>query len=233
MFDIVNKQISIPLRLSVSDLGVSAAVCLILSTFTWIVLRPTVGFDDANITLNYAQNIANGLGYVYYEGGERVEGSTSALWTAVAVLGYLITDSPEGLFAAMGFAFTTGMILYTILICAQPAADGGHRGGLCRPDGGRLLCAGAGTFRLDGVEPDGDGAVLFPDGRADLGGGPDHRRAQSLTGTHPNRLGAALAVFAVLMVLTRPEGDRPGRRHPAWCCWSSAGARCPGCPTRF
>jgi hypothetical protein len=51
-------------------------------------MDPANGFDDANITMNYAENIANGHGYVYFVGGERVEGSTSPLWTLINVIGY-------------------------------------------------------------------------------------------------------------------------------------------------
>ena len=55
---------------------------------TYLVHSPTVGIDDANITQTYAKNIVDGWGYVYYEGGERVEGSTSLLWTTVNIIFY-------------------------------------------------------------------------------------------------------------------------------------------------
>jgi len=53
------------------------------SLFTWRVHGPSIGIDDANITQAYAQHLAQGLGYVYNAGGERVEGSTSLLWTVI------------------------------------------------------------------------------------------------------------------------------------------------------
>ena len=53
------------------------------AAFSYWVLGPQVGIDDANITQVYARNIAAGHGYVYNIGGERVEGSTSLLWTLI------------------------------------------------------------------------------------------------------------------------------------------------------
>lgn len=41
------------------------------------------GIDDANIFKVYARNLADGRGFVYLEGGERVEGFTSLLYTIV------------------------------------------------------------------------------------------------------------------------------------------------------
>src|SRR6056297_3316498 len=94
----------------------SLAVCALMSLFCLPLLVPKYGWDDANITLNYAQNIANGHGYVYYVNGERVEGSTSALWTAIATLGFLISDKPETILTYLCFLFAFGTILFTLMI---------------------------------------------------------------------------------------------------------------------
>lgn len=56
---------------------------------------PLIGTDDANIYFVYARNLANGYGFVYNIGGERVEGFTSLLWTVIAALAYKFTDVPE------------------------------------------------------------------------------------------------------------------------------------------
>lgn len=87
--------------------------CIVLTGFSYLVLRPTIGWDDANITLNYAENVARGHGYVYYVGGERVEGSTSALWTFICALGYLVTPTPENLLTVVSFLFAFGTVLFT------------------------------------------------------------------------------------------------------------------------
>ena len=44
------------------------------------------GTDDANIYLVYMRNLANGHGFVYNIGGERVEGCSSFLWTLIGSL---------------------------------------------------------------------------------------------------------------------------------------------------
>src|SRR6056297_1506474 len=93
----------------------SLAVCALMSLFCLPLLVPKYGWDDANITLNYAQNIANGHGYVYYVNGERVEGSTSALWTAIATLGFMVSGEPENLLIVVSFLFAFGTVLFTLM----------------------------------------------------------------------------------------------------------------------
>jgi len=79
-----------------------AASCSLLA---WRALgSPRHGIDDANITFVYAANIAHGRGYTY--GGERVEGSTSPLWTLVSALAFAATDAPESALLAASFALT-------------------------------------------------------------------------------------------------------------------------------
>lgn len=69
---------------------------------------PAIGIDDAAITRSYAENIANGAGYVYNVGGERVEGSTAFLWVGILTLAYSLTPTPEVIIIALcaGFALT-------------------------------------------------------------------------------------------------------------------------------
>lgn len=89
---------------------VLAFICTFVSAvFCFLVLSPSIGFDDANITLNYAKNIASGHGYVYNIGSERVEGSTSPAWTAINTVAYLLPLAPEVSLAGLGFliAWTT------------------------------------------------------------------------------------------------------------------------------
>lgn len=88
----------------------SIAAALIFSVVAYVITDrpPLIGIDDAAITRNYAENIANGHGFVYYVGGERVEGATSLLWTLMVAAAYLVTPEPEllitglcGVFAAL------------------------------------------------------------------------------------------------------------------------------------
>ena len=88
----------------------------IMAVFTQVMLGSALGFDDANITMNYAENIANGHGYVYYVGGERVEGSTSPLWTSINALAYLVGIPIEVWLAAIGFGISIAVITSTLAI---------------------------------------------------------------------------------------------------------------------
>jgi arabinofuranosyltransferase len=60
-----------------------------------LIDSPLTGIDDANIYFVYAKNLADGHGFVYNAGGERVEGFTSLLWTLVCALVFRITLYPE------------------------------------------------------------------------------------------------------------------------------------------
>ena len=66
---------------------------------TWIIWNifdyPLAGVDDANIYFVYAKNFANGHGFVYNIGGEKVEGFTSLLWVLLCTLGYNLSAKPE------------------------------------------------------------------------------------------------------------------------------------------
>jgi arabinofuranosyltransferase len=90
--------------------------------FTYWIHDPKIGIDDANITQTYAKNIANGFGYVYNEGGERVEGSTSLLWTIFNVLSFNLSNSPELIVTVFCF-FLTALIVNELLLflkhCSQ------------------------------------------------------------------------------------------------------------------
>jgi hypothetical protein len=61
------------------------------SGIVWLSYRPYLGIDDAYIYFVYAKNLANGHGFVYNVGGERVEGFTSMLWVLICSLAYKLT----------------------------------------------------------------------------------------------------------------------------------------------
>ncbi len=54
-----------------------------------------IGVDDANIFFVYAKNLAEGNGFVYNMGGERVEGFSSLLWTLVLGAVFALPGQPE------------------------------------------------------------------------------------------------------------------------------------------
>lgn len=87
-------------QLSRRDKSCWALLCLLFSALgCWLAViqldQPLTGIDDANIFFTYASNLANGEGFVYNAGGERVEGFTSLAWTLVCALGYTVSRQPE------------------------------------------------------------------------------------------------------------------------------------------
>jgi hypothetical protein len=61
----------------------------------WLLGRPATGIDDADIFLVYARHFADGHGFVYNMGGERVEGFTSLLWVLICAALFRVTDQIE------------------------------------------------------------------------------------------------------------------------------------------
>jgi len=74
----------------------SLLTVLLGTLVVWIMMGlPQTGIDDADIFFVYARNFAEGHGFVYNVGGERVEGFTSMLWTLVGSGWYSIFQSLE------------------------------------------------------------------------------------------------------------------------------------------
>ncbi|HYE85160.1 MAG TPA: hypothetical protein VEA16_02305 [Vicinamibacterales bacterium] len=71
---------------------------------------PLVGYDDANIFFVYARNLLDGHGFVYYPGGERVEGFTSLAWVLICAAAMALTSRFEVvLFAINCLALATAL----------------------------------------------------------------------------------------------------------------------------
>lgn len=75
----------------------SVLIIVAATTFLYWKLykRPVAGIDDANIYFVYARNAAEGHGFVFNTGGERVEGFTSFLWTLITTAVYTLTSNFE------------------------------------------------------------------------------------------------------------------------------------------
>lgn len=90
------------------DIGLAFLISMLGAAIAWGLANglPVIGIDDAAITRSYAENVANGHGYVYNIGGERVEGSTTLLWVLILTGLYALTGTPEFLIIAATFALT-------------------------------------------------------------------------------------------------------------------------------
>jgi len=112
------------------------ALALILSgaaaaAVFWIMGQPLTGIDDANIFLTYARNLARGNGFVYYPGGERVEGFTSFTWLLVCGICTSIDPHPEFLLLCVSVLLNavtwTACLLFLEENVARPLPDGTGR----------------------------------------------------------------------------------------------------------
>ncbi len=117
------------LRAPIFDFFTAIWVTLLGSLLSWVILRPLIGFDDANITMNFAENLARGEGYIYYIGGERVEGSSSALWTLINTILYLFFDNIEWPLVGLGLLISTFTIYLSIRMTRQILQMNGDQGG--------------------------------------------------------------------------------------------------------
>ena len=79
--------------LKLTLIGIIVVLATVLS---WYLNKQSMkGIDDANIYFVYMKNFADGHGFVYNVGGEKVEGFTSLLWTLIGAFFFYISNSPE------------------------------------------------------------------------------------------------------------------------------------------
>jgi hypothetical protein len=69
------------------------SLVVVLMIYWWGYQSPYIGIDDANIYFVYMKHFAEGHGFVWNVGGERVEGFTSLVWTLFGALAYKISPS--------------------------------------------------------------------------------------------------------------------------------------------
>src|SRR5438309_8604478 len=84
---------------------------LVATIINYLIYRfPNIGIDDANIYFIYMRHFANGNGFVYNLGGERVEGFTSILWTLIGTTFFKLSIHPEQWLLAFNiFIITIGI----------------------------------------------------------------------------------------------------------------------------
>lgn len=87
-------------------------LAVIFSAFAFILFRfRNYIADDAYISLRYARNFADGIGFVFNE-GQKVEGYTNFLWTALMSLPFHLNISPEFFASAFGILCSIGTLFY-------------------------------------------------------------------------------------------------------------------------
>jgi hypothetical protein len=77
---------------------------------------PLTGIDDANIYFVYMKNFANGHGFVYNIGGERVEGFTSVFWALIGSFFFRFTNHIEICLLVINFCLLYFSLMVAIKI---------------------------------------------------------------------------------------------------------------------
>ncbi len=111
-----------PMSRNVMTLAVLVTLSGIFISQALSVGIPITGIDDAAITMSYAHNIANGHGYVYNVGGERVEGATSFLWVGILTLAFLASDDPYPIILSVAGVLTF-IAIWSALGIAQTLSE--------------------------------------------------------------------------------------------------------------
>ena len=120
----------------------------VASVYIAVGSPPIVGAEDAAIGFRYARNLAEGHGFVFNPGGDRVEGVTSLLWAFVS----------SGIYAAVGpgsmeitlFMISVLLTCGTLGIVLWLLSDCGS-GLTAKTVGTVWLAAGAGFFFWSGL----------------------------------------------------------------------------------
>ena len=110
-------------RFHLTIFPISIILTAVMSVIAWFLSGqpPLVGIDDAAITRSYSENIANGYGFVYNIGGERVEGATSFLWTLIVSLAYLLPFKVEFTIIAINYVVTVCGVTFSLWTAASIA----------------------------------------------------------------------------------------------------------------
>jgi arabinofuranosyltransferase len=76
--------------------GIFFTLLLVITLADYLYLgKPAIGIDDANIFFTYAKHFAQGEGFVFNTGGEKVEGFTSLLWVLACSAFFSLFSHPE------------------------------------------------------------------------------------------------------------------------------------------
>ncbi len=92
-------------------------ICGAIGAFVAFVAfdRPATGIDDADIFFVYAKHLAEGHGFVYNVGGERVEGFSSLLWTLILAPAFWVTSRPELLLVVVNLLMISAALTALVL----------------------------------------------------------------------------------------------------------------------
>ncbi|MBW1832844.1 MAG: hypothetical protein JRJ10_14320, partial [Deltaproteobacteria bacterium] len=173
--------------------ALGGAVVVAILAFEWSRRYGHNVCDDSLISLQYARNVAKGLGFVF-NSGERVEGFTNFLWVALLALTHPLSDGSSAGFVRLAVTLSIVLaaldivLLYRLgrLLWPGRVAPIVFAIGLCAPDNGYTVWA------MQALESH---LLIFGMLLASLFLWGEPSRV--------NRVGASLSLAAVLM--TRPD----------------------------
>ena len=89
-----------------------AILILMLSALLTVHIRMLAGLtDDAYISFRYSKNLAQGQGFRWNPGGEKVEGYTNFSWVLIGALGFLLLpDQLPQVMSGLGIIFLLATI---------------------------------------------------------------------------------------------------------------------------
>jgi arabinofuranosyltransferase len=130
-------------------LGFIMLVLGVIAFLRWwfIYEQPLQGIDDANIYFVYAKNLAEGHGFVYNPGGERVEGFTSMLWAVILGIYYML--GPMEALALLTNFILISYSLYRLSLLADKLSTSSSSGFMSLPAWLILLFVGLVPGYLD------------------------------------------------------------------------------------
>jgi len=95
--------------------ALGGAVAVAILAYEWSRRYGHNVCDDALISFQYARNVAGGLGFVFNP-GERVEGFTNFLWTALLALVHPLSDGSSAGFVRLATAISIGLAALDIVL---------------------------------------------------------------------------------------------------------------------
>ncbi|MEO6932520.1 MAG: hypothetical protein ABI151_12885, partial [Chitinophagaceae bacterium] len=107
---------------------VLAAISFFVAYYWWGYKSPSIGIDDANIYFVYMKNLAEGHGFVWNVGGERVEGFTSLLWTLIGAFFVRVSPAHYPILLLVLGAILTFLTIYQVLVFSRKVNKTEDRG---------------------------------------------------------------------------------------------------------
>lgn len=106
------------------------AIIIVLLYIGLSIISFTTVNEDAYITFRYAENLANGFGLVFNEGGERIEGYSNPTWLFLISLAKLIRVNPVFAGRCLGLLFGALILIEIHLLFRSCANKNIHYGSL-------------------------------------------------------------------------------------------------------